>query len=97
MASASAPDVENIRAPATISAPMPRFFKDVILSSAAQSTKFQRLRLRLRLGKIDTDSNSDQHHSLFPHVKEQCFKTVIPPLQCHLMQNIVGKLDNKLK
>ena len=87
MVSASAPNVESIRAPATISAPMPRFFLDVFLSSAAEPTKFQRLRLRLRLGKIDTDSNfdSDPHHSLFPRVKEQCFKTVIPPLQCHLM------------
>ena len=57
---------------------------------AAESTKFQRLRLRLRLriGKIDSDSNSDSNsdsdppQSLFSHVEEQSFKTVISSLQC---------------
>ena len=61
---------------------------DRTLSSAAESTKFQRLQLRLRLrfGKSDSDTNSDNysdsdpHQSLFPNVEGQCLKQ-IPPLQ----------------
>ena len=54
------------------------------VSRAAESVKFQPLRLRLRLGKIDSDSNSDSepHQSLFSHVEGQCFKTVISSLKC---------------
>ena len=65
-----------------------RWWQKVVLTRAAESTKFQRLRLRLRLGKIDSDFNSDSssdsdpHQSLFLHVEEQYFKTVVSPLQC---------------
>ena len=58
-----------------------------MLSRAAESTKFQRLRLRLRLGKIDSDSNfdsdsnSDPHQSLLSHVEGQCYKTVVSSLR----------------
>ena len=52
MVSASAPDVESIRAPATSSAPMPRFFK--MLSYPV---------LRSRPNFSDSDSDSDLEKS----------------------------------
>ena len=51
MVSASAPDVESIRAPATISAPMPRFFKMLYYPV-----------LRSRPNFSDSDSDSCQRN-----------------------------------
>ena len=69
------------------------FIKVVVSYRAAESTKFQRLRLRLRLGKIDSDSNSDSisdsisdsdpPQSLISHIEGNALiKTVISSLQC---------------
>ena len=79
-----------------------------VRSRAAESTEFQRLRLRLRLWKIDSDSNcdSDPHFSLFFHMsksnvlKQWCLISVISSLHglwCKiLLANYTTKFSKSL-